>query len=90
MIDCQTVERTLEERGKRYGTFSEHADISQQLKDALKKQSGWYRLTPDQKEALEMICHKMARIINGDPNYADSWHDIAGYAKLIDERLTNA
>jgi len=89
MIDCQTVERTLEERGKRYGTFSEHAEIAQQLKSVLQAKPGWYRLATDQKEALEMICHKMARIINGDPNYADSWHDIAGYAKLIDERIKN-
>lgn len=92
MIDCQTVERTLEERGTRYGAFSGHAEISQQLKAVLRMYEAkrGCDLYPDQREALEMICHKMARIINGDPNYADSWHDIAGYAKLIDERLTNA
>lgn len=35
-----------------------------------------------------MIVHKIGRILNGDPNYADSWHDIAGYATLIDQQLT--
>ena len=92
MIDCQTVERTLEERGKRYGTFEGHAEISQQLKAVLRvyEAKRGCDLDADQREALEMICHKMARIINGDPNYADSWHDIAGYATLINERLTNA
>jgi hypothetical protein len=34
-----------------------------------------------------MIFHKLARIANGDPNYHDSWHDIAGYAKLVADRL---
>lgn len=34
-----------------------------------------------------MICHKMARIINGDPNYRDSWDDVAGYATLVAKRL---
>jgi hypothetical protein len=34
-----------------------------------------------------MICHKMARIMNGDPNYVDSWADIAGYATLVANRL---
>ena len=34
-----------------------------------------------------MIFHKIGRIVNGDPNYADSWHDIAGYAKLVEDRL---
>ena len=34
-----------------------------------------------------MIQHKIARILNGDLRYADSWHDIAGYATLVDKRL---
>ena len=41
----------------------------------------------DQAEALEMIVHKIARIINGDADYSDSWRDIAGYAMLISDRL---
>lgn len=90
MIDCQTVEKTLEERGKRYGTFKDHAAISQALTGMMRSRQGWERLSDDQKEALEMIAHKIARILNGDSDYADSWHDIAGYATLIDERLTNA
>jgi hypothetical protein len=34
-----------------------------------------------------MIAHKIGRIVNGDPRYADSWVDIAGYAKLVADRL---
>jgi hypothetical protein len=34
-----------------------------------------------------MIQHKIARILNGDPNYHDSWHDIGGYSKLVADRL---
>ena len=44
-------------------------------------------LDSDQQEALDMICHKIGRIINGDPDYADSWVDIAGYAQLVANRL---
>jgi hypothetical protein len=44
-------------------------------------------LAADQQEALDMICHKIGRIVNGDPNYADSWVDIAGYATLVADRL---
>ena len=36
-----------------------------------------------QREGLEMIAHKISRILNGDPNYDDSWVDIAGYAQLV-------
>jgi hypothetical protein len=85
----QAVDETLAERGSRYGSFVGHANITQDLKrvvriylDARKKE-----LAPDQQEALDMIMHKIGRIINGDPNYADSWHDIAGYATLVDKRL---
>jgi hypothetical protein len=44
-------------------------------------------LASDQKEALDMIVHKIARILNGNPNVHDHWHDIAGYATLIANRL---
>lgn len=78
---------TLQERGKRYGVFIRHAEISQQLKEVI---TGYQTkvLAADQQEALEMICHKIGRIINGDPDYADSWHDIAGYAQLVADRLS--
>ena len=44
-------------------------------------------LEDDQREALDIIFHKIGRIINGDPDYADSWHDIACYAQLVGDRL---
>lgn len=34
-------------------------------------------------ESLDMILHKIGRIIAGDPTHADHWDDIAGYAKLV-------
>ena len=81
------VDSTLEERGKRYGKFIGHAAIAQTLKSTMKSTAAWNKLHSDQKEALEMIQHKIARILNGDPDYADSWHDIAGYATLVENRL---
>ena len=83
----QNVNTTLEERGSRYGRFDTHADVTQELKDVMRKNQGWARLSPAQRESLEMIAHKIGRILNGDPNYADSWHDIAGYASLVDKLL---
>lgn len=80
------ITETLQERGKRYGVFTRHAEISQQLKEVI-NQYQTKVLAADQQEALDMICHKIGRILNGDPDYADSWHDIAGYAQLVDDRL---
>ncbi len=53
----------------------------------MRTREGWIRLSFSQREALEMIAHKIGRILNGDPDYADSWHDIAGYAKLVEDEL---
>ena len=44
-------------------------------------------LAPDQQEALDMICHKMGRIVNGDADYVDNFRDIAGYAQLVADRM---
>lgn len=84
MTDITT---TLAERGARYGVFADHADICQALKAEMYSRSGWDRLANDQRLALEVIADKIARILNGDPNYHDNWHDIQGYAKLVADRL---
>ena len=83
------TDKILVERGTRYGPFTGQAEISQQLKGVVRSfvAARGCDLDPDQREALEMICHKMARILNGDPDYHDSWADIAGYAKLVADRL---
>lgn len=83
----QEIESTLAERGDRYGAFDERARITQAIKAAMADSPNWATLAPDQREALEMIAHKVARILNGDPNYHDSWHDMVGYAKLVADRL---
>lgn len=83
------IDDTLNERGKRYGEFKDLAAISQALKDVMRSTLGWQRLKPSQRESLEMNVHKIARILNGDSNYVDSWHDIAGYARLVEDELTN-
>lgn len=83
------INETLNERGSRYGTFVGHAEVTQAIKrvmaEALAKRNK--TLDDDQWESLEMVAHKIGRIINGDPNYSDSWVDIAGYAQLVADRL---
>lgn len=90
VFNHMSVTDTLTERGKRYGKFKDHAKITQELKRAIFRHMDLVsKVEPDadQLEALEMICHKIGRIVNGDPDYADSWHDIAGYAQLVADRL---
>ena len=80
------ITQTLSEREKTHGSFESHAILSQSLKTAYECYAK-SELSSDQKEALEMIFHKIARIGNGNPDVHDHWHDIAGYATLIANRL---
>lgn len=87
MTEKLLIENTLAERGSRYGSFNEHARITQNLKSAMFDSPNWSMLDADMREALEMVAHKIGRILNGDPDYHDSWHDIIGYTKLVADRL---
>jgi len=84
-----TIEQTLLDRGKKYGDFRDHAYISQSIKSIMHETDIWHKLSCDKQESLDMIAHKIGRILNGDPEYKDSWHDIVGYAKLVDDTLEN-
>ncbi len=84
-----TIDNTIKERGARYGSFAGHARITQNIKNIIATGESYSKLDNSQREALEMIAHKIGRIVNGDPNYANSWHDIAGYATLIEQELKN-
>lgn len=81
------IDTTLAERGSRYGKFTGHARITQHLKMIMFTYKSREELDDDMIEALEMIAHKIGRILNGDPYYSDSWTDIAGYAELVAKRL---
>ena len=79
----ESIDAILKERGNRYGNYQDFSETSQTLKEFVRTLSGWDRLKSYQKESIDMILHKMARIINGDPDYVDSWRDMEGYAKLV-------
>lgn len=84
-----TIEQTLAERKARYGKFVDVANLAQELKETMRCSLNWPDLQNTQKESLDMIVHKIARILCGDPDYFDSWHDIVGYAKLEADKLNN-
>lgn len=78
----------VNERGKTHGNFGDHARVTQRFKDVLatelsaRAQRQQSFLTPTQIESLEMILHKIGRIVAGDPAFEDHWADIAGYARI--------
>lgn len=84
------IKATLNQRGERYGSFLANATTAQAIKAAMHAAPGWEALAPDQKEGLEVIASKISRALTGDPTYVDNWHDIAGYATLVEQRLAEA
>lgn len=80
------MENILEERQKTHGEFEDNARISQTLKANLQAGFDGRATTPVQREALDMICLKLSRICS-NPNVADHWDDIAGYATLAAREL---
>ena len=83
----QNITELLKERRTRCGDFRGHAAITQAIKNAFHASWNWGDMTPSQKEAMEMVAHKFARILNGDPNYLDSWVDCVGYLQLVINEL---
>jgi hypothetical protein len=84
-----SVNDTLNERSELHGgfTYRQRAEVSQALKEVMSKAPGWAALDATMKEGLEMIAHKIARITAGNPTHADNWHDIAGYAVLVEKEV---
>jgi hypothetical protein len=85
----ERTDKILADRGSRYGNYLEQATLCSGIRwhvlGTIERRG--MEIAPDQHDALYMISVKLSRIANGDPNYADNWRDIAGYATLVADRL---
>jgi hypothetical protein len=77
-----TVNETLAQRQLTHGNFPEQAETAQRLKAVFIASPNWSRLSAPQRESLELVATKIARILHGNPDEPDHWKDIAGYATL--------
>lgn len=87
MSNATRVLKILEERKKTHGNYNTHAVMAQNMKRVVRVSPNSGKLTDAQMEGLDMILHKVARILNGDPNHRDHWDDIAGYATLVSKSM---
>ena len=81
------IEEVLEKRQATYGGFTRNAETSQHMKYFMAQGTNYKQMPVAHREALEMIIHKIARIVNGDFNYIDNWIDICGYSQLVIEEI---
>lgn len=84
------IQQTLSGRDATYGSFEDVARLSQSLQSVMRNSRNWSGMRDEMRESLQSISIKISRILNGDPEHADSWHDIAGYATLVENVLVRA
>lgn len=83
-----SIKETLESRKSAHGCFWESSNTCATLKRTMQSTPNWPLMEPAKQRALEMVVEKVTRILYGDHNFADHWHDIAGYVSLIDNYIT--
>lgn len=73
-------------RQQTHGDFALNAAISQRLKAFFREADGWRNLSEIERESLDMIALKFSRILSGRSMEKQHWEDVAGYAKLVEEK----
>lgn len=76
----------LDSRLKTHGEYGKFAEVEQSLQEVMRNAEGFKKLSPTQKSVLNMIQHKIARILAGSPDHLDHWRDLLGYGqRALDE-----
>lgn len=83
----KTTTETLDEREEEYGSYTNLSDILESIISAYACSKNWEDMEPYQRVSLYMDAMKTARILNGNPDNIDSWHDKAGYSELVVKEL---
>lgn len=89
------VDAILEQRGAAYGDFRYQAVLARAFKDLaapaydnLEQRSDLHSSTVATiEEGMDMVLHKISRLLNGDITHLDSWDDIIGYATITVQRI---
>ncbi|CAB5187354.1 hypothetical protein UFOVP165_35 [uncultured Caudovirales phage] len=85
-----SIDQILNEREQTHGLYREVAGYAQAIKTLMRSSRNWDRLDVTQAQTLEVVADKVARILCGDPSFADHWQDGAGYFELVVRDLTAA
>lgn len=88
-----SIEETLKQRGEAYGEFSHNLDCVSRIVDAMKEcRDRRFSYRSDIESKLDAEFHylaiKLARIA-ANPEHTDSYHDLAGYATLMERERSH-
>lgn len=88
MSSAKRVKKILADRPKTHGDFTDGARFTQEVLRVAAAMPAYASMTAVQREGLHMIVHKLQRALAGDPDFAEHWHDVAGYANLVADRCS--
>ena len=86
-MKTENIQEMLNSRNSTHGTFTSNAYISQSLKGIVRLGDSFSGLTTYEREALDMILHKIARIVSSSDKNLDNWRDVIGYTQLVINEL---
>lgn len=72
----------LKDRKKTHGPYEESSKFVQLIKSSARTSPQWMSMKPHQQETIDMVAHKLGRILYGNANFVDSWRDLIGYIQL--------
>jgi len=75
-------DKQLLDRRDIYGNYKDISFTSQKMKKVFNDTLS-AGLNEYEKEAIDMILHKISRIAHSKKKYIDNWRDIIGYAQLV-------
>lgn len=83
------INETFKSRGDTHGDYKQQSECTMSLYRQLAERARVNKvsLNKTQQHSLMLICTKLGRIVTGSANEPDHWHDIAGYATLIEREL---
>ncbi len=81
------IQETIIERTNTHGEFKDQASIIWRTLAIWERSPNWVKLPPFMKEAMHMTLHKYGRVMVGDFEFVDHWHDVVGYNQLVVDRL---
>lgn len=87
----KSLDDTLAERGSVYGDFDGNLFLRTQIMSAIDARYTAVNnkpLTNEQRHLFQDVIAKLARLA-ATPEHLDSWHDLAGYATLVEQLVGN-
>lgn len=81
-----SINQTLEIRKSTHGDdYKKSCEFCQAVKKLIRAANP--NLSDLTQETLDRIVLKIGRIVFGDENHAEHWHDLCGYATLVENEL---